>query len=204
MIRKYWWTALVGAALVGCQGDEPNNSLPQNGKAPDKVNAGSAQTQPGGTAAGYGDGASKDSGKAAKAEAAEEKDKQEYKQGDDKNSAGAAEEKADEKAKGELDKPKGDADTKDEKAEDKKDGDKAAANVTLTPKQVAAINELPDAKDREAALAQKVCLISGKPLGGMGMPFKVTADGKTGFLCCDGCKEEFDKDPKAALAKAGK
>jgi YHS domain-containing protein len=207
MIRKYWWTALVGAALVGCQGEDPNNTLPQNG-IPGKGNAGSSTTQPGGTADGYG-GATKD--KAAKADAEQKGDMADYKQGDDKKSSAADLEKADEKAKGELDKPKAEGDAKKDekaddkgKAEDKKDGDKAAANVTLTPDQVATINKLPDAKDRELALAQKVCLISGEPLGDMGVPFKVTAEGKTGFLCCKGCKQDFDKDPKSALAKLGK
>ncbi|HWE39928.1 MAG TPA: hypothetical protein VG406_25480 [Isosphaeraceae bacterium] len=203
MNRKLWWSALIGVALVGCHSGEDANykDFPQNGKPPEKANGGSSVSAPGGTAGGYGDGAPKD--KAAKAEAEQEANKAAYKQGDDKKSSGADQEKADEKAKGELDKPKAEGDSKkDEKAEDK---DKTAANVTLTPEQVAEINKLPDPKDREIALAQKVCLISGEPLGGdMGMPFKVTADGKVGFLCCKGCKEKFDKDPKGALAKAGK
>ena len=38
----------------------------------------------------------------------------------------------------------------------------------------------------------------------MGTPIKVEADGKTAFLCCDGCTKKFKQDPKAALAKIGK
>ena len=38
----------------------------------------------------------------------------------------------------------------------------------------------------------------------MGAPVKVTADGKTAFLCCGACKKGFEKDPAAALAKLGK
>jgi hypothetical protein len=194
MIRKFWWTALVGAAVVGCQsGEDVNNKdFPQNGVAPAKSNPGPGGA--GGTSGGYG-GQSKD--QPGKAGAAQDKASEQDKQGDDKKAPAADQDKADDKAKGE-----GDAKADDKgKADDK---DKAAANVTLSPEQLAAIDKLSDPKDREIALAQKVCLISGKPLGGMGKPFKVTADGKVGFLCCDGCKEEFDKDPKGALAKAGK
>jgi len=93
----------------------------------------------------------------------------------------------------------------DKAASKEKAGDKAAkSDVKLSEKEIAGINKLPDAKDRELALAQKVCPISGEHLGGMGAPLKVSADGKTGFLCCEDCKEDFDKDPKAALAKIGK
>ena len=38
----------------------------------------------------------------------------------------------------------------------------------------------------------------------MGTPLKVTADGKTAFLCCEGCKDDFEKDPAAIFAKLGK
>lgn len=90
---------------------------------------------------------------------------------------------------------------KDQKAS--KDGAQAT-EVKLSDEEIAGINKLADPKDRELALAQKVCPISGENLGGMGAPIKVVADGKTAFLCCKGCKKDFDKDPKAALAKISK
>jgi hypothetical protein len=41
-------------------------------------------------------------------------------------------------------------------------------------------------------------------LGSMGVPIKVSAEGKTAYLCCKGCNKDFDKDPKAVFAKLGK
>ena len=38
----------------------------------------------------------------------------------------------------------------------------------------------------------------------MGTPYKVEFEGKPYFLCCDGCKDDFDKDAKALVAKLGK
>lgn len=84
------------------------------------------------------------------------------------------------------------------------DEKKAAADVKLKDDEIAAIDKLPE-EDRAAALAQKVCAVNGENnLGSMGVPVKVTADGKSAFLCCKGCKDEFDADPKAVFAKLGK
>jgi len=85
------------------------------------------------------------------------------------------------------------------------DDKKAASADALTTEELATLNKLPEG-DREAAIAQKACPISGEHLGTevMGEPIKVTAEGKTVFLCCKGCKPDFEKDPKAALAKLGK
>lgn len=57
------------------------------------------------------------------------------------------------------------------------------------------------AGDRTAALAQKICPVTDKPLGSMGKPPKVTVEGRDVFLCCDGCDEELHKDPSKYLAK---
>ena len=52
-------------------------------------------------------------------------------------------------------------------------------------------------EDRQLVLAQKVCPVSGEPLGSMGKPLKVTVDGRHLFICCKGCedsaKEKFDE-----------
>jgi hypothetical protein len=80
------------------------------------------------------------------------------------------------------------------------------ADATEPDDEVAkAIAELPEA-ERPIALAQKYCPVSAmnggsSQLGSMGMPVKVTLDGKDVYLCCDGCKEEAEKDPAATLAK---
>ena len=65
---------------------------------------------------------------------------------------------------------------------------------------VTAFSKLSDA-DRTAALAQKVCPVTDKPIGSMGPPPKVTVKGQDVFLCCGGCEEELKKDPAKYLAK---
>ena len=65
---------------------------------------------------------------------------------------------------------------------------------------VMALSQL-SADDRTAALAQKDCPVTDKPLGSMGKPLKVTVEGQEVFLCCDGCEEELKKEPAKYLAK---
>jgi hypothetical protein len=52
-------------------------------------------------------------------------------------------------------------------------------------------------EDRKLAEQQKICPVSGEPLGSMGKPIKVTVEGREVFVCCEGCidevKENFDK-----------
>ena len=43
--------------------------------------------------------------------------------------------------------------------------------------------------------------MSGDHLGSMGTPFKITAEGRTFYLCCDGCEDKVKEDPKGVLAK---
>ena len=52
--------------------------------------------------------------------------------------------------------------------------------------------ELSEA-DRAAALAQKICPVSGDELGEMGTPIKVSVNGRDVFLCCPSCKEPLLK-----------
>lgn len=65
---------------------------------------------------------------------------------------------------------------------------------------VTALSKLSNS-DRTAALEQKVCPVTDKPLGWMGKPLKVTVEGQDVFLCCDGCEEELKKEPAKYLAK---
>jgi YHS domain-containing protein len=76
----------------------------------------------------------------------------------------------------------------------------AVKPVKLTDAQRAKIKTLP-ADEQEAALKQGVCPVSGGNLGSMGTPFKITKEGRTFYLCCDGCEDEVNKDPKAVIAK---
>jgi YHS domain-containing protein len=73
-------------------------------------------------------------------------------------------------------------------------------------KPEAAAAELPGLKDlspEDLALVkkQKVCPVSGEPLGSMDKPYKATVKGQTVFLCCQGCEEALQKDPEKYLAK---
>lgn len=79
-----------------------------------------------------------------------------------------------------------------------------AKTVALTADEKAEIAKLADKVDQDAALTQATCPVSGENLGSMGVPIKVSAEGKTAYLCCKGCNKDFDKDPKAVFAKLGK
>jgi YHS domain-containing protein len=56
-------------------------------------------------------------------------------------------------------------------------------------------------EDRQLAEKQHVCPVSGEVLGSMGKPYKVSAEGKTVFLCCEGCLQQFKDNPEKYLAK---
>jgi YHS domain-containing protein len=80
-----------------------------------------------------------------------------------------------------------------------------ATTESATP--AASADKLPDGfdklspADQTAALAQKICPVSGEKLGEMGTPFKVTVKGRDVFLCCPSCKDDLMKDPDKYLAK---
>ena len=59
-------------------------------------------------------------------------------------------------------------------------------------------------EDRQLAERQKVCPVSGQPLGAMGTPYKVTVEGREVLLCCPGCEEAIAKEPDKYLAKLPK
>ena len=79
----------------------------------------------------------------------------------------------------------------------------AAAPVKLSDDELATIRKLPK-EDVDAAIKQAVCPVSGDHLGTMDTPVKVTAEGKTFFLCCKSCKKEVDQHPKDVIAKLAK
>ena len=60
------------------------------------------------------------------------------------------------------------------------------------------------AADSALAKAQGTCPVSDEPLGSMGTPIKVTHGDKTVFLCCEGCRKKFEKNPATYLAKLEK
>ncbi len=77
------------------------------------------------------------------------------------------------------------------------------AAAKLADDEIAAIKELPKA-EQDVALAQAVCPVSAHNLGSMGKPLKVTAEGRTFYLCCDSCEKDLKTDPKAVIAKLDK
>jgi hypothetical protein len=79
----------------------------------------------------------------------------------------------------------------DEKIEQDDDARIKAAFASLSP------------EDRALAMKQKVCPISGDPLGLMGTPIKVDVEGHEVFICCPGCKEPLLEDADAYLVKLG-
>lgn len=64
----------------------------------------------------------------------------------------------------------------------------------------AALAELSPA-DRVAVAKQKICPITGMPLGSMGTPVKLEIDGQTVWLCCAGCEIEAAENPAKTLEK---
>ena len=78
----------------------------------------------------------------------------------------------------------------------------AATDAGKATDDLPGLKEL-DAADRKLAEQQKICPVSGSPLGtaDMGKPYKMTLKGRIFFLCCDGCKETVDKDPDGILKK---
>lgn len=54
--------------------------------------------------------------------------------------------------------------------------------------------------DRELAEDQSVCPVTMYPLGSMGVPPKVDVEGRTVFLCCEGCREPLLEESTKYLA----
>ncbi|MHB1035108.1 MAG: hypothetical protein ACYC35_19805 [Pirellulales bacterium] len=60
-----------------------------------------------------------------------------------------------------------------------------------------------DESDRAGIAGQRVCPVTGAPLGSMGDPIKVLVDGRPLYLCCQGCLGKVQSDPEEYLRKAG-
>ena len=75
--------------------------------------------------------------------------------------------------------------------------------VVLTAAELAAVKELPEA-EQAAASQQGVCPVSTHHLGSMGKPLKVTAEGRTFYICCDSCEDKVKSDPKTVIANLDK
>jgi hypothetical protein len=77
----------------------------------------------------------------------------------------------------------------------------AAAGAEPDPGETSdALGELATA-DRALARRQKICPVTGRPLGSMGAPQRIDVAGRVVFLCCDGCEPALRRDPERYLAK---
>jgi hypothetical protein len=63
------------------------------------------------------------------------------------------------------------------------------ADTSAEPDVEGELSKLSE-EDRKLAMAQKVCPVSGEPLGSMGVPIKITVGGKSLFVCCEGCEQD--------------
>jgi hypothetical protein len=81
--------------------------------------------------------------------------------------------------------------------------ERAPGAITLTADELAEIKKLP-AEDQEAAIKQAVCPVSDEHLGEMGTPVKVSAAGRSFFLCCNNCQKDVKANPQAVIAKLDK
>jgi hypothetical protein len=61
--------------------------------------------------------------------------------------------------------------------------------------------EPADDDDQALAARQKVCPVTGKRLGSMGMPVRVSVGGKAVLICCEGCEAALKKAPEKYLSR---
>ncbi len=59
-------------------------------------------------------------------------------------------------------------------------------------------------EDRLLAEQQKICPVSGQPLGSMGKPIQLMVNNSSIFLCCEGCRDSFLADPDKYLSRLSK
>ena len=79
-------------------------------------------------------------------------------------------------------------------------GDHATADAdSPMAKMMSSLKDLSP-EDHMSAMAQHMCPVSGEMLGTMGAPEKVDVNGKSVWICCDGCKDKLLADPDKYLA----
>lgn len=83
---------------------------------------------------------------------------------------------------------------------DHDDGDAGHSNKTDMEKMNEALAGFSE-EDRQSAMKQHFCPVSGEMLGTMGAPKKVMVEGRTVWICCDGCKDKLLAEPDKYLSK---
>ena len=64
------------------------------------------------------------------------------------------------------------------------------------------IEQLPEA-DRQLAIAQRICPITGAALGSMGVPVKITLRGQTGLPVLQGVRRQGQAKPRRNAEETG-
>lgn len=67
------------------------------------------------------------------------------------------------------------------------------------PTEMKGVALLPQS-ERSAALRQRICPVTGGPLGSMGKPIRTTVAGRTVYVCCQGCIATLQQNPQRYLA----
>jgi uncharacterized protein (TIGR03000 family) len=73
--------------------------------------------------------------------------------------------------------------------------------IYLTRANIAENLSKLSADDQKFAAAQKVCPMTGTPLGVLGVPEKITLKGQPVFLCCEDCIQMAKAEPDKTLAR---
>jgi hypothetical protein len=69
---------------------------------------------------------------------------------------------------------------------------------SLTPAELKNIAKLAP-EDQKLAIAQRLCPVTGEPLGSMGVPLKVELAGTKVFLCCKACVKRAEANVTKVL-----
>jgi Cu(I)/Ag(I) efflux system membrane fusion protein len=80
-----------------------------------------------------------------------------------------------------------------------------AGSRPTTPPPPPSLAPSTSADDDATLIAkQKICPVTGEPLGSMGAPVRVNVSGTTVFVCCKGCEKPLLKNPAEHLTKLPK
>ena len=77
----------------------------------------------------------------------------------------------------------------------------SSAQVAQTDPEIEKALAQLSPKDRQLAEKQKICPVSGEPLGSMGPPLKVHVEGRDVLVCCAGCDDAVKENPGKYLSK---
>ncbi len=70
----------------------------------------------------------------------------------------------------------------------------------FTPDMLVEIRKLPPEKATKA-LEQGFCPIAESRLGSMGIPIEIQVEGKSVFICCEGCRDTFVEEPAKSFRR---